>query len=297
MGIADVIVGAWLNDAGSPNAGRAYVYYGGPGADSVADLTLTGAAANDSFGAAVSGAGDVNGDGHADVIVGAIYNDAGGFDAGRAYVYYGGSGADAVADLTLTGAATGDYFGLRLSKAGDVNGDGYADVIVGAYSNDAGGANAGRAYVYYGGPGADAVADLTLTGAVANDQFGVSVSGAGDVDGNGFADVIVGASGNDAGGTNAGSAYRLRLQPLLRNRAQRWRDVERGGDEDRVVARGGACECVAVRRRWELLLPPGERRGRLVVERGVDPSAAHADSVRDVPDNSVESRDRWERQE
>ena len=173
----------------------------------MADLTLTGAAANDSFGAAVSGAGDVNGDGHADVIVGAIYNDAGGFDAGRAYVYYGGSGADAVADLTLTGAATGDYFGLRLSKAGDVNGDGYGDVIVGAYSNDAGGANAGRAYVYYGGPGADAVADLTLTGAAANDQFGVSVSGAGDVDGNGFADVIVGASLNDAGIADGGRAY------------------------------------------------------------------------------------------
>ena len=127
-------------------------------------LTPTGAAAGDSFGGSVSSAGDVNGDGYADVIVGALQNDAGGVDAGRAYVFYMGPGADAVADLTLTGVAAFDQFGGSVSSAGDVNGDGYADVIVGATGNDAGGASAGRAYVYYGGPGADAVADLTLTG-------------------------------------------------------------------------------------------------------------------------------------
>ena len=105
-------------------------------------------------------AGDVNGDGYADVIVGAHFNDAGGSNAGRAYVYYGGPAADAVADLILTGAAAGDLFGYSVGTAGDGNGDGFADVIVGAYQNDAGGTDAGRAYVYYGGPGADAVADL-----------------------------------------------------------------------------------------------------------------------------------------
>jgi hypothetical protein len=206
-GYADVIVGADGNDAGGTEAGRAYVYHGGPGADAVADLTLTGAAANDEFGLSVSGAGDVNGDGYADVIVGAYLNDAGGADAGRAYVYFGGPGADAVADLTLTGAAASDNFGVSVSGAGDVNGDGYGDVIVGAYLNDAGGRNAGRASVYHGGPGADAVADLTLTGAAAGDLFGVSVSGAGDVNGDGYGDVIVGADLNDAGGSSAGRAY------------------------------------------------------------------------------------------
>src|SRR5439155_1612578 len=152
-------------------------------------IAPTGAAAGDRFGSSVSSAGDVNGDGYADVIVGAPFNDAGGADAGRAYVYYGGPGADGVADLTLegegdvegggrgyvrdwaagvsagtvatlAGAAASDTFGTSVSSAGDVNGDGYADVLVAAPFNDTGGAEAGRAYVYYGGPGADAVADL-----------------------------------------------------------------------------------------------------------------------------------------
>ena len=97
--------------------------------------------------------------------------------------------AHAISTRTLIaplGEAAGDEFGFSVSGAGDVNGDGFADVIVGANFNDAGGSNAGRAYVYYGGPGADAVADLTLTGEVAQDNFGVSVSGAGDVNGDGF---------------------------------------------------------------------------------------------------------------
>jgi hypothetical protein len=206
-GYADVIVGAYANDTGGSQAGRAYVYYGGPGADAVADLTFTGAVADDNLGWSVSGAGDVNGDGYADVIVGAHLNDAGGLNAGRAYLYYGGPGADAVADLTLTGAVAGDFFGWSVSGAGDTNGDGYADVIVGALWNSAGGLSAGRAYVYYGGPGADTVADLTFTGVAASDNLGFSVSGAGDVNGDGHSDVIVGAYGNDTGGSIAGQAY------------------------------------------------------------------------------------------
>ncbi len=193
-GYADVIVGAHLNSAAGTYAGRAYVYYGGPGPDAIPDLTLTGAAAWDLFGISVSSGGDVNGDGYADVIVGAPQNDAGGTDAGRAYLYYGGPGADAVPDLILTGVAAGDNFGNSVSSAGDVNGDGYSDLIVGAPSNDAVGADAGRAYVFYGGPGADAVPDLILTGVAAGDNFGGSVSSARDVNGDGYADLIVGAN-------------------------------------------------------------------------------------------------------
>jgi FG-GAP repeat protein/flagellar hook capping protein FlgD/VCBS repeat protein len=204
-GYDDLIVGARYA-VGGAGTGRAYVYYGGPGADAIADLTLTGEQTGDFFGTSVAGGADVNGDGYDDVIVGALGNDAAGQDAGRAYVYFGGSAPDAVADLTLSGAAAGDAFGIAVA-GGDVNGDGFADVIIGANTNDAGGVNAGRAYVYYGGTVPDTTPDLILTGAAGDDRFGSSVACVGDVNGDRFQDVVVGAYQNDAGGSNAGRAY------------------------------------------------------------------------------------------
>ncbi|GAB5536793.1 MAG: hypothetical protein Rubg2KO_30420 [Rubricoccaceae bacterium] len=198
-GYDDLIVGAPLNDAGGSDAGRAYVYYSGPAADAIPDLTLTGEAASYNFGTSVSSAGDLNGDGYADVIVGAPD-----VSSGRAYVYFGGPAADATADLTLMGAALGDKLGSSVSSAGDINADGYGDIIVGASSAASG---VGQAYVYFGGPTADATADLTLTGEAAGDRFGGSVASAGDVNGDGYGDVIVGAYRNNTGGSDAGRAY------------------------------------------------------------------------------------------
>jgi hypothetical protein len=206
-GYDDVIVGAYGNDAGGSNAGRAYVFFGGASPDATADLTLTGAAASDWFGYAVGAAGDVNGDGYGDVIVGARYNDAGGTDAGRAYVFYGGASPNAVADLTLTGLAAGESFGRAVGTAGDVDGDGYADVIVGAYLSDAGGADAGRAYLFYGGASTDQTADVVYSGEAAGNYFGYAVGAAGDVNGDGYDDVAVAAYRNGAAGTDAGRAY------------------------------------------------------------------------------------------
>jgi hypothetical protein len=206
-GYSDVIVGAYFNDVGGSNAGRAYIYFGGISMDNINDGILTGEAASDQFGWSVSDAGDINGDGYSDVIVGAANNDAGGADAGRAYIYFGGNVMDNTADVILTGAAEIDFFGNSVSTAGDVNGDGYSDVIVGAYKNDAGGSNAGRAYIYFGGASMDNLVDVTLTGEATLDNFGYSVSTAGDVNGDGYSDVIVGAPNNDAGGTFAGRAY------------------------------------------------------------------------------------------
>jgi hypothetical protein len=205
-GYSDVIVGAWGNDAGGSNFGRAYIYFGGPAMDNIADVVLTGEAAGDHFGFSVSNAGDVNGDGYSDVIVGSFFNDAGGSNAGRAYIYFGGPAMDNIADVVLTGEAAGDEFGYSVSSAGDVNGDGFSDVIVGARSSDAAGQNAGRAYIYFGGASMDNIADVVLTGEAAFDSFGRSVA-SGDLNGDGYSDVIVGANGNDAGGTNAGRAY------------------------------------------------------------------------------------------
>ena len=206
-GYDDLMVAAPMNDAGGVDAGRAYIYFGSQYIDGVADVVLTGLAAGDNFGQEVSTAGDVNNDGFDDVIVGAPLNDAAGKDAGAAYIFFGGQFMDSVADVTLTGMAAGDNFGFSASTAGDVNNDGYDDVIVGAHYNATVGANSGEAYLYLGGKNMDSTADLVFTSATAGDEFGISVSTVGDVNTDGYDDVMVGAWSNSSGGSMSGSAY------------------------------------------------------------------------------------------
>ncbi|MEO8665954.1 MAG: integrin alpha [Ignavibacteria bacterium] len=197
-GFDDVIIGAPGNDAVDTSAGRAYIYYGGINMNTVADVILSGQAAFNYFGTIVSGAGDVNGDGYSDVIVSAYeYNST----VGRAYIYYGGAAMNNIADVTMTGEADSNYFGISVSKAGDVNGDGYSDVIVGASGNNS---YRGKAYLYFGGALMNNVADVIFTGEAVNNQFGFCVSFAGDVNGDGYSDVIVGAHGYSS---NTGRAY------------------------------------------------------------------------------------------
>ncbi|MFZ1322958.1 MAG: FG-GAP-like repeat-containing protein [Ignavibacteria bacterium] len=203
-GYSDVIVGAPSNDAGGSDAGRAYIYLGGVMMDNVPDVIMTGDSANNNFGYFVSDAGDVNGDGYSDVILGAFGNRD---YTGKAYVFLGGPIMNNTADVIMSGEAIGDNFGWSVSSADDVNGDGFSDVIVGAYNNDGGGTNFGRAYVYFGGITMNNTADVILTGSAFSDQFGYSVSSAGDVNGDGYSDLIIGAPYNDAGGSNAGQAY------------------------------------------------------------------------------------------
>jgi hypothetical protein len=194
----DVIVGANGNDAGGGGAGRAYVYSGQTGG---LLWTFTGAAALDWFGLSVSGAGDVNNDGYADLMVGAINNDGGGSNAGRAYVYSGQTGGLL---WSFDGESSDDGLGYSVSGAGDVDQDGYDDLIAGAWQCNYGGDGTGRAYVYSGLTG-----ELihTFTGEAEQNYFGVSVSGAGDVNSDGYDDLVVGAYHNNAGGSEAGRAY------------------------------------------------------------------------------------------
>jgi hypothetical protein len=175
---------------------------------SAASTTLTGVALNDGLGWSVSGAGDVNGDGYDDVIVGAPYYTNGTLNfCGAAYVHHGSpSGVASTASATLTGGGTYDYFGWSVSGAGDVNGDGYDDILVGAYHYDN---FTGRAYVHHGSSsGVLARASVILTGGAANDQFGFSVAGAGDVNDDGYDDVVIGAPYHSNGAlTESGAAY------------------------------------------------------------------------------------------
>jgi len=162
--------------------------------------TFNGDSAGDYFGESVSDAGDVNGDGYADVIVGAHYDDNNGSASGSARVLSGRNGSIL---YTFNGDSAGDVFGCSVSGAGDVNNDGYADVIVGAYGDDNNGTDSGSARVLSGVNGAIL---YTFNGDSVRDYFGESVSGAGDVNNDGYADVIVGAAGDDNNGADSGSA-------------------------------------------------------------------------------------------
>ncbi len=203
----DFIVGAPYNDAAGANAGRAYVFFGGAELDLQPDVVLTGEAAGDQFGYAVAGGGDLNADGFDDVLVGAPYNAAGGSTAGRAYVFFGGAAPDAQADAVMTGAA-GAALGWALGAGGDWNGDGHADAVVGAILTR-------FAYVHFGGPAFDGVADLVLAGEQNADRFGYAFATLPDFDGDGWNDLAVGAIHNDAGGFDAGRVYLYRGGPGL----------------------------------------------------------------------------------
>lgn len=193
-GYADFVAGGTEYSGGIWQVVEAIYFGAGETLDTEANWSDEGEDEWDYFGYSVAAAGDVNGDGYTDVIVGAYGYDNWSF-RGRAYIYYGSTtGLSTSPALTLTGEANGDYFGNAVATAGDVNSDGYADVIVGAYRY---GSGQGKVYVYYGGSAMDATADWTATGENAGDYFGKSVACAGDVDGDGYADVVVGAYGYD----------------------------------------------------------------------------------------------------
>ncbi|SFF14635.1 integrin alpha [Nitrosomonas sp. Nm166] len=240
-GFDDVIIGQAGADPNGRSSGSSYVVFGkSTGFDATLDITgldgsngfrLDGVATVDLSGRSASSAGDVNGDGFDDLIVGAFGADPNGEHSGSSYVVFGKStGFDATMDLSgldgsngfrLDGASEYDQSGYSVSSAGDVNGDGFDDVIIGArnalFSYPHPYHDSGSSYVVFGkSTGFDATLDLSsldgnngfrVDGEAADDHSGHSVSNAGDVNGDGFDDVIVGAYGADPNGEFSGSSY------------------------------------------------------------------------------------------
>jgi len=230
-GYPDIVCGAYVanSDVGS-QVGKAHVIYGKPTSNLInypletitldpgtTGFTVTGEAASNHFGAAVSGAGDVNHDGYDDIIIGADLNSA---SRGAAYVIYG-KRKDKLKDINLAstslvstdtgfkirgGVALGQ-FGRIVASAGDINKDGYADVIIGAPNENG---NTGGVYVIYGNkkenlPDLDLSLSTALSpqtngfyikGETASDQLGYPVNSAGDINKDGYQDIIFGGAGN-----------------------------------------------------------------------------------------------------
>lgn len=241
-GFDDVIVGYHgENPNGLVRAGRSYVVFGKVDTDIVflVDISdgivddpplgyvINGVNALDESGFSVGGAGDVNGDALDDVVIGAPYSYSSDVESGECYVVFGKANTAPVELLDVVnfnaggfamfGAGAQDFTGFNVSGAGDVNGDSFDDVIVGAIGADTSFlSRTGRSYIVYGRLNNQSVdlgalgllAGEPLIGIAAEDQSGISVSGAGDVNGDGFADVIFGADSADPSGrSQAGQAY------------------------------------------------------------------------------------------
>ncbi|NML22937.1 T9SS type A sorting domain-containing protein [Pseudoflavitalea sp. G-6-1-2] len=211
-GFGDIIVGApnyWTTSA-AVNPGAAFIYLGSAtGISTTPARTLTGPYSGCTFGTSVSGAGDVNGDGFSDVIVGAPNYNNGHVNEGAIMVYHGSStGIPAAATTTIELNRTNSLFGSSVANAGDVNGDGYSDIIVGAPTASYGETGEGAFYIYRGSSTGIGTASFFRGESDQNNaQMGASVAGAGDINGDGYSDFIVGVPQYDYYQVNDGRVY------------------------------------------------------------------------------------------
>ena len=224
-GYDDILIGAYLDDDGGSNAGQTYLILGKASGWTMdtdlsnSDASFRGENAHDNSGWSVAGAGDVNGDGYDDILIGAYMNNDGGADSGQTYLILGKATGWAMdtdlsnSDASFRGEDTEDNSGEAVAGAGDVNGDGYDDILIGAKGDSEGGTESGQTYLILGKTSGWAMdtdlsaSDASFRGEDENDNSGCSVAGAGDVNGDGYDDILIGAQLDDDGGSNAGQTY------------------------------------------------------------------------------------------
>lgn len=201
-GYGDIVIGCPFATLGENQEGSAYVYYGSPNGIAGAPTVLQSNVVNARFGISAAHAGDINGDGYSDLIVGAHTYTNGQSNEGSVWVYYGSpTGIATVPNRILEANGPNGYMGFKVSGVGDLNGDGYSDIVAGCslYSN--GHTNEGAVYVFLGsatgfpGTGNQNAWSHRLEPNQTAARFGSAVSGAGDINGDGFDDIVVGAYG------------------------------------------------------------------------------------------------------
>ncbi|MBR8828208.1 MAG: FG-GAP repeat protein [Gomphosphaeria aponina SAG 52.96 = DSM 107014] len=235
--IDDVIIGSPAADPNGSYSGKSYIVFGKDGdfpseveladLDGTNGLKINGEAAGDESGIAVSNAGDINGDNIDDVIIGARYADPNGSNSGKSYIVFGKDGdfpsvlkladLDGKNGFKINGEAADDRSGWFVSNAGDINGDNIDDVIIGARKADPNGGDSGRSYIVFGKDGdfpsvleledLDGTNGFKINGEAAGDESGLSVSNAGDINGDNIDDIVIGARLADPNGGDSGRSY------------------------------------------------------------------------------------------
>ncbi len=224
-GFDDTAISSYFHDE---TRGRVYVYFGGATPDDTPDLIYSGENKGDAYGNCL-GVGDLNHDGTDDLAVTAYWNDSAGFDAGRVYLYYGAKTPPTSADVIFDGRTSGDNFGDIAWASSDYSGDGIDDLLVASFRDGTAGYQAGAVYGFRGGVTMSTTPDLTLLGEAASDRFGSGVC-AGDLDGDGAAEVIVQANSFDFNGDDAGRVYIFRGGKQLDNVADLMLSGKNKGD-------------------------------------------------------------------